>query len=771
MNFAEFIGESFDKSLPIEREIPPIAYVADQWQFEMGSKTHAVRFERGERFGKKSIEIRSGIIRGKKISPKITGVTDIRLYLSTVMKAVEEAIENPTIKLKQRRDGFVLVIPSKIYEKFGYRIARILRMRFRGKYNVSDLDEFPFSDSYNAIYLVRQGKRFDAVFNKIADHFTIPTPVFSKPEPVLQEPVKTPLDFDRPPEEIEPERNVDPIPADPSGKTELTPTSFDTKSVVRRPFEDKVDQVEKERKKAVLDTVPTIEEAYDTKDAKKSWYNVLYHTTLQRKSYSFNEDDPIVEQKDLELALWYERNVGAPELDNMMLCAALDLSGYGVKDIYSDYGKNYFSNGIHKSYVPSISAEELWKKIPQRKATFEKVYPIMLNYEEVFKTKLHALGIQKWEKPKHSGTLRSSYFSVNYHKFTDEQLRDMLYRDLQSASDIPDEDIFVEREEGEGKDARMQKRIAYEYQLKEKGYTVVSTIFNSSAGELMRRAQSADEVFALVDTTPKYHTPGYFGLLSNDHEVFKRSFIGTWLSTGGTISYSLTGEGGKNLGINNEMLEENFWVHNSEKDGGFASTDVKKEVLQSPRVQSHLGSLYAQTQEFYRNKYGKKYDSTVVKLYRGVGVDNLEKYIPSPAESWSKDKSTGKRFAKMMSKHKYSNGTIMYAEVPIQYILMSYEAQRDYWAAEKNLKGKKEFVVMGGAFNHVPIYEYDPYAKEVGTQTLSFAEFTMNEEKYKEGEKQIKIVPPKKKDTNTGLGVDPNEWKTRGKIGETPSEE
>src|SRR6056297_1133510 len=134
MNFAEFIGESFDKSLPSEREIPPIAYVADQWQFEMGSKTHAVRFERGERFGKKSIEIRSGIIRGKKISPKITGVTDIRLYLSTVMKAVEEAIENPTIKLKQRRDGFVLVIPSKIYEKFGYRIARILRMRFRGKY-------------------------------------------------------------------------------------------------------------------------------------------------------------------------------------------------------------------------------------------------------------------------------------------------------------------------------------------------------------------------------------------------------------------------------------------------------------------------------------------------------------------------------------------------------------------------------------------------------------------------------------------------------------
>lgn len=85
----------------------------------------------------------------------------------------------------------------------------------------------------------------------------------------------------------------------------------------------------------------------------------------------------------------------------------------------------------------------------------------------------------------------------------------------------------------------------------------------------------------------------------------------------------------------------------------------------------------------------------------------VETYTPWAAEAWTIDKRTPERFGKMMAKGGRSREagrySVLTAQVPYSGILMSYEAQKRYFPPEKDLKGKKEFVVLGGALQNMTI--------------------------------------------------------------------
>lgn len=148
--------------------------------------------------------------------------------------------------------------------------------------------------------------------------------------------------------------------------------------------------------------------------------------------------------------------------------------------------------------------------------------------------------------------------------------------------------------------------------------------------------------------------------------------------------------------------------------------------------------IYDETQQYFKEKLKKKYSGYKLKLYRGIGRSVVDSYIPGALESWTTALSTAVRFGKMMQPYNSDEGyTILYAEVPIEDIWASWESNKDVWAGEEDLKGKKEYVVMGGTFASNQISVFNTTNKEVGKSLKPFNEWTIME-----NAKKLKIVTP-----------------------------
>lgn len=100
--------------------------------------------------------------------------------------------------------------------------------------------------------------------------------------------------------------------------------------------------------------------------------------------------------------------------------------------------------------------------------------------------------------------------------------------------------------------------------------------------------------------------------------------------------------------------------------------------------------LYEETQEFYKRRQKKK-----IHLHRGVG-ERVATH--SAVESWSTMKSVATEFA-----NDGGYGVIMVADVDPSSILMSWESHALNWVDEANLRGKKEFTLLGGSLDDVEI--------------------------------------------------------------------
>ena len=127
-------------------------------------------------------------------------------------------------------------------------------------------------------------------------------------------------------------------------------------------------------------------------------------------------------------------------------------------------------------------------------------------------------------------------------------------------------------------------------------------------------------------------------------------------------------------------------------------------------MKNAVKELKAETDAFYKNKFKKKSDpdpdlsQKYVDIYRGVG--GWQEYTPAAVESWTTQQSTANKFGKMMSSRpegsRYGSQkeySLLSSKVPYNDIVWSYESVKGKygWPDDKELKGKKEFVVMGGA--------------------------------------------------------------------------
>jgi hypothetical protein len=121
----------------------------------------------------------------------------------------------------------------------------------------------------------------------------------------------------------------------------------------------------------------------------------------------------------------------------------------------------------------------------------------------------------------------------------------------------------------------------------------------------------------------------------------------------------------------------------------------------SPRAVENMRLLKAETDAFYRVK-NKGVDKPL-DLVRGVGGHSTA-YTPGSIESWTTDKRTAERFGKMMSNTKNEYSTLS-TRVTHADVLWSWQsaAGKPGWPAEKDLKGKKEFVILGSRIKRVEV--------------------------------------------------------------------
>lgn len=203
---------------------------------------------------------------------------------------------------------------------------------------------------------------------------------------------------------------------------------------------------------------------------------------------------------------------------------------------------------------------------------------------------------------------------------------------------------------------------------------------------------------------------GSLNMYSPDFEKFAPSFIRMWLLSGGTRAQFNAGQAAKDIdgNVGKEFYEGEKYANSPTQNRRESEPHL---FSKSKNVEANLHKLYEQTQAFYQKKLNKKnqppYDLTkeTLLVQRGVGgaPEDNQFYRPWAAESWTTDKNTPKRFGRMMGRGWYERYSILTAAVPYSGILMSYEAQKQYWLPEKELKGKKEIVVLGGALQNLQV--------------------------------------------------------------------
>jgi len=195
-------------------------------------------------------------------------------------------------------------------------------------------------------------------------------------------------------------------------------------------------------------------------------------------------------------------------------------------------------------------------------------------------------------------------------------------------------------------------------------------------------------------------------MYSNNKDIALESLLAGWAVAGGGPTQALV----------HSLAKEAFSQNQGRMfyDPQLSSGSSIKKSYSQERLTGHLQSLYSDTQQYYSDKLGKKYDAAEVTLFRGVG-GRIENYTAAAAESWSLQRGTADRFGKMMSKPADTTGgflrtrsqpyeyTIVQTKASIKDILWTYESVKGKygWPEEKDLKGKKEYVVLGGGVKSV----------------------------------------------------------------------
>ena len=234
-------------------------------------------------------------------------------------------------------------------------------------------------------------------------------------------------------------------------------------------------------------------------------------------------------------------------------------------------------------------------------------------------------------------------------------------------------------------------------------WSVGGRSFRSADWPVATIERMSDNLANAKPETSAAGTARMLGMYSTNYELARAEMFGGWAMIGiaweahvaRDVSVRLWGEG------------KTFWTKPVDESRG----EVQKPLLYSDRMLPHIQRLKADTEAFYKAKFATKKNpdpdlsKIEVDVTRGLG-GNKSNYMPAGAESWTTDRFTAARFGKqMMPRFGQDKGTYTVLSTKTTYadVLWSYQsaAGQPGWPAEKELKGKKELVLIGGRVGNV----------------------------------------------------------------------
>jgi hypothetical protein len=190
---------------------------------------------------------------------------------------------------------------------------------------------------------------------------------------------------------------------------------------------------------------------------------------------------------------------------------------------------------------------------------------------------------------------------------------------------------------------------------------------------------------------------------SKSYEAVLPELLSGWSISGGTRAQKIIQKVSEKAFSTNDNGLSEFW-----QDPNNMWAD--KMTYSHDRMAKHLRMLKSETEAFYKAKLASKkmpnpdLSQIPIKLMRGVG-GYVEAYTPAGAESWTTDKSTPKRFGKLMSRSRDKEYSVLETDATYADVLWTYESVhgKPGWPEEKDLKGKKEYVLLGGGIRSVKV--------------------------------------------------------------------
>ena len=743
LNFSVF-SESLDEIYPltrVESKNKNISY--EEWEFKVNSTTHVVRFLKlpPNQIGERVSAVQFGIRRGRGAKQIFDGVSNIRKYLATVFKAIQLSVEDPSTLLKTKSDGIVLMIPKDFFEKRKLTLLNIAKIKFRGVLRLhKNFFDYTINDNLNGIYLWKIGRTFKSVFTDVEAEEP-PVEDDELQDPIVKLPVKN--DNLKPTVDIEKisPKKTDASPplvriSDPVVQFQQSPKIIEDDSIAKIKAA-KARGGKDIRKDINFDPKKYIEFVILTDFfLKYSFFEIDGETSLSENTNldKYNDADYILNVLKFDYEDGKEGILSKEEY-----CFALNLSGIRTShysDMYSGYHFDESMKALKDKYKPKIPQK------PRKNVSLDEIVELCLNAKEI----LTNIGVNIENKR----TLRQDK---------------MLYYTVGKVLSKKETEIVADSIIASISQFELDSFIPYEFTKSSKGTKLVKgPVYSHNNSAIKELIQFDIETFTTEKNPEKYFEtykklPSKFQRIwSDDVEVFEVHFISSWLLAGGSFAQAIAHKSFSNSLVNAELND--FWNVGAQNNKlAYEAIDDNKDTFNK-----NLTSLYYRNQEFFKQKFKKKYDNHKVKLYRGIGI-RTNSYIPGALESWTTQLSTAVNFAKMMQRRGDSY-TVLYAEIPIQHIFGSWESFAETFEGEEDLKGKKEHIVMGGTFATTPIYEYDVSTKEVKSMK-SFTEWINLEENSKLDKlKRIKIVTPsmpnfKKLFDKSGKGNDPKENEVR----------
>lgn len=175
---------------------------------------------------------------------------------------------------------------------------------------------------------------------------------------------------------------------------------------------------------------------------------------------------------------------------------------------------------------------------------------------------------------------------------------------------------------------------------------------------------------------------------TSDYESFRTGVAHDWSMMGGGSTQAIIREASMTLPSN---AGKTLW--GSSGDARLASGYDKARVAENVR------KLKVETEQFYKKKFAKKKDpdpdlsKVELTIHRGVAGIKDQTYRPGGAESWTKSEATARK-----TFFTGGEGGVLSGKTTYNDILFSYESFKGNpgWPADSQLKGKQEFVPLGG---------------------------------------------------------------------------